>query len=254
VANVPGQALSAVLLTHFHSDHIGDLGEAMTMSWTGGRAAPLDVYGPVGVEQVVRGFADSYQLDGRYRVLHHTDAILPDKAHAMIAHTVDISDPAERRRVFAKNGVTVYAFRVDHRPIEPAYGYRVEYAGRSVVVSGDTVYSENLVHHAAGADLLLHDTMLKNFISMAATGMDAQGQTRTAKMLRDIVNYHASAADAAKAAAAAKVETLVLTHLVPAPSAIGGEKPFIQGAGDVFTGKIVVARDGMRFDLDPKAQ
>jgi ribonuclease Z len=73
-------------------------------------------------------------------------------------------------------------------------------------------------------------------------------------MLRDIVNYHASAADAAKAAAAARVETLVLTHLVPVPSAVGGEKAFLQGAGGIFTGKVVVARDGMRFDLEPKGQ
>jgi ribonuclease Z len=254
VSAIPGQALSAVLLTHFHSDHIGDLGEAMTMSWTNGRVGPLDVYGPVGVEQVVRGFADSYELDGRYRILHHGESIVPAKAHAMIAHTVEIPEAGERRRVFVKNGLSVYAFRVDHRPIEPAYGYRIEYGGRSVVVSGDTSYSENLVRHAAGADLLLHDAMLKNFITMAAAGLEAQGQIRAAKMLRDIVNYHASAADAAKVAATARVETLVLTHLVPVPGAAGGEKAFLQGAGGIFTGKVVVARDGMRFDLEPKGQ
>jgi ribonuclease Z len=254
IAKVPGQALSAVLLTHFHSDHIGDLGEAMTMSWVNGRSVTLDVYGPPGVERIVRGFGEAYELDGQYRVLHHGDAALPAEAHRMTAHDIEVPGAEERKLVFQKNGVSVYAFLVDHRPIEPAYGYRIEYRGRSVVISGDTSYSANLVRQAAGADLLLHDAMLKNFISLAAGGMAMQGQERTAKMLRDILGYHSSVEEAAKAAAAAHVETLVLTHLVPVPSAVGGEKAFIQGAGDAFKGKLLVAHDGLRFDLDPKSE
>ena len=253
LARVPGAALSAVLLTHFHSDHIGDLGEAMTMSWVNGRAATLDVYGPPGVERIVRGFGEAYELDGQYRVRHHGDDALPAKAHGMTAHVIDVPGAEERKPVFQKNGVSVYAFLVDHRPIEPAYGYRIDYRGRSVVVSGDTAYCENLVRQASGADLLLHDAMLKNFITLASGAM-AKAQPRTAKMLRDILGYHASVEDAAKAAQAAHVDTLVLTHLVPAPSAAGGEKAFIQAAGDVFKGKLLVAHDGMRFDLDPKPE
>jgi len=95
--------------------------------------------------------------------------------------------------------------------------------------------------------------MLKNFITMAANSM-AKAQPRTAGMLRDILAYHASAEDAARAAEAAHVETLVLTHLVPVPSAVGGEKAFIQGAGDIFKGKLLVAHDGLRFDFDPKPE
>jgi len=253
VAKVPGQALSAVLLTHFHSDHIGDLGEAMTMSWTNGRPASLDVYGPPGVERIVRGFTEAYELDGQYRVRHHGEDVLPAKAHGMTAHVIEPPGAEERKLVFQKNGLSVYAFLVDHRPIEPAYGYRLEYHGRSVVVSGDTSYSDNLVRHASGADLLLHDAMLKNFITLASGSM-AKPQPRTAKMLRDILTYHASAEDAAKAAEAAHVETLVLTHLVPVPGAVGGESAFVKGAGDVFKGKLLVAHDGMRFDLDPKPE
>lgn len=241
-----------MLLTHFHSDHIGDLGEAMTMSWVNGRAATLDIYGPPGVERIVRGFGEAYELDGQYRVLHHGDTVLPAKAHGMAPHVIEVPGGEERKLAFQKNGISVYAFLVDHRPIEPAYGYRIEYRGRTLVVSGDTSYSENLVRHASGADLLLHDAMLKNFITMAAGGMAMQGQTRTAKLLRDIAGYHASAEEAAKAAAAAHVETLVLTHLVPVPAAAGGENAFIKAAGDAFKGKLLVAHDGMRFDFDPK--
>jgi len=229
------------------------LAVVLWLSWTSGRPAMLDVYGPPGVERIVHGFNEAYELDGQYRVRHHGDNVVPAIAHAMAAHVIDVPGAGERKLVFQKNGVSVYAFLVDHRPIEPAYGYRIEYHGRSVVVSGDTSYSANLVRHASGADLLLHDTMLKNFITMAAGAM-AKTQPRTAGMLRDILTYHASAEDAAKAAEAAHVDTLVLTHLVPVPGAVGGENAFIKGAGDAFKGKLLVAHDGMRFDLDPKPE
>ena len=77
LANLPTGALSAVLLTHFHSDHIGDLGEAITQSWIAGRPRPLDVYGPPGVAGVVDGFAKAYARDVDYRVAHHGEEALP---------------------------------------------------------------------------------------------------------------------------------------------------------------------------------
>lgn len=250
LSNVPGQSLSSVLLTHFHSDHIGDLGEAMTMSWTNGRAAPLDVYGPDGVEQVVRGFNEAYGLDKGYRVAHHSAEFMPPAAHDMIAHVLTVKDG--KSLVFEKNGLKAYAFAVDHRPVAPAYGYRIEYAGRAVVITGDTVACDNVTRQAQGADILIHDAMAKAMVSLAAAAMDGQGQKRTAKLLRDILTYHASTTEAAKAAADAKVGTLVLTHLVPVPANVGGERPFLTGVSETFAGKVVVGKDGLRFDLDAK--
>jgi len=93
--------------------------------------------------------------------------------------------------------------------------------------------------------------MAKTMVSFAAAGMDNQGQKRTAKMLRDILTYHASTTEAAKEAADAKVGTLVLTHVVPVPANVGGDRPFLAGVSDIFSGKVVVAKDGLRFDLDP---
>jgi len=254
VSAVPGQALSAVLVTHYHSDHIGDLGEAMTMSWTNGRAKPLDVYGPAGLAEVVRGFNQVYALDKGYRVAHHSAAFVPPEAHDMIAHEVAVKNAQSKTLVFEKNGLKAYAFAVDHRPIVPAYGYRIEYSGRSVVVSGDTAACENVARQAQGADILIHDAMAKTLVSFAAAAMDNQGQKRIAKMLRDILGYHASTAEAAKAAADAKVATLVLTHLVPPPANAGGERPFLAGLSEIFSGKTVVGRDGLRFDLEPVLQ
>jgi ribonuclease Z len=251
--NLPQQAVSAVLLTHFHSDHIGDLGEATTMSWVAGRTKPLEVYGPPGVEKVVAGFAQAYALDVDYRVAHHGETNLPRAAAGAIAKTVMLKKPDEAALVFARNGLKVSAFQVEHDPVKPAYGYRLEYRGRVVVISGDTAKSTNLAKHAAGADLLLHDVLAKAVIQMGADGFERSGQTRRAALARDITTYHASPTEVAEIAAAANVETLVFTHLVPPPTTPIAEQAFTRGVSEIFKGKVVIAKDGLRFDLAPKS-
>ena len=81
-SGLPTGDLSAMLLTHFHSDHIGDLGEAITQSWIAGRARPLDVYGPTGTERVVAGFDQAYAADAQYRTAHHGEQFMPAGAAA----------------------------------------------------------------------------------------------------------------------------------------------------------------------------
>ena len=249
---LPTQNLSAILLTHFHSDHIGDLGEAVTQSWIAGRAKKLEVYGPPGVEGVVAGFAQAYALDAGYRVAHHSEELMPRDAAGATARTIALKSATAAAPVFERNGLKITAFRVEHDPATPAYGYRLEYRGRVVVVSGDTKKSENLARHAAGADLLIHDVLAKSVVALAAANAERSGDARRAKMARDILVYHASPEEAAEIAAAAKVETLVFTHLVPAPNAPMIEQAFLRGVGERFKGAVVLARDGQRFDLPPK--
>ncbi|HMY75803.1 MAG TPA: MBL fold metallo-hydrolase, partial [Blastocatellia bacterium] len=117
VNRIPAQAVSAVLLTHFHSDHIGDLGETVTQSWLAGRAKLLEVYGPPGVEKVVAGFAQAYSQDVDYRIAHHTEALLPRAASAAVAREVKLKDDAEAAVVFERNGLKVTAFKVEHDPV-----------------------------------------------------------------------------------------------------------------------------------------
>lgn len=250
--NLPQQAVSAVLLTHFHSDHIGDLGEATTMSWVAGRTKPLEVYGPPGVEKVVAGFAQAYALDVDYRVTHHGETHLPRAAAGALAKPITLKKADEAVLVFERNGLKVTAFQVAHDPVKPAYGYRLEYRGRVVVISGDTATSMNVAKHASGADLLLHDVLAKNLIQLGATNFERSGQSRRAALARDIVTYHASPTEVAEVAAAAKVETLVFTHLVPPPLNPMAEQSFTRGVSEIFKGKVVIATDGLRFDLTPK--
>jgi ribonuclease Z len=244
LAQLPLGNLTTVLLTHFHSDHMGDLGEAITMSWVAGRAKPLDVYGPPGVEKVVNGFLAAYTMDSGYRVEHHTPEILPPGAARAVGRAVDAG-----KAVFERNGLKIVAFEVNHEPVRPAYGYRIEYRGRKVVVTGDTSKCEEVAKQAEGADLLIHDSLSKDMVLAAAKTANAFGQTRRAKMARDIVLYHATPVEAAETAAAAKVKTLVLTHMVPALRTEAQEKQFLRGVAEAFGGKVVLAKDGMRFDL-----
>lgn len=250
--NLPAQALSGILLTHFHSDHIGDLGEVLVQSWVAGRRHKINVYGPPGVEQVVAGFAQAYSLDTGYRVQHHGEEWMPREGAGAIAQTIRLKSNDAAELVFERNGLKVTAFKVEHDPASPAYGYRFEYRGRVVVISGDTSKSANLAKHAAGADLLIHDVIAKNLLQMAASNFDQAGNRRRAKLARDIMTYHASPIEAAEVAASAKVETLVFTHLVPPPTTPQIEQAFLRGVSDIFKGKVVIGTDGMRFDLPPR--
>ncbi|MBI3209081.1 MAG: MBL fold metallo-hydrolase [Candidatus Solibacter usitatus] len=247
LTQLPLANLSAVFLTHFHSDHIGDLGEAITMSWAAGRAQPLDVFGPPGADKVVAGFQAAYSLDAGYRTEHHSAQWMPPAGAKAKATAANSDQP-----VFDRSGVRVFAFPVNHHPITAAFGYRIEYRGRKVVITGDTSKSKEVEKNAARADLLIHDALSKDMILAAAAMAEGMGQKRQGKMARDIVTYHATPVEAAETAASAKVETLVLTHIVPPLRDEAHQKVFLRGVAEAFAGKIVLAADGMRFDFPPR--
>ena len=253
LVNLPAAALSAVLLTHFHSDHIGDLGEATTQSWIAGRPRPLDVYGPPGTARVVQGFQEAYAADVGYRVAHHGDATLPRAAAGAVAHEVALgAEPTADATVFERGGLRVTMFRVDHAPIDPAVGYRFDYGGRSVVLSGDTRKSASVLEHARGADILIHEALQPDMVLRVPRVAEGLGLTRVAKLAGDIVNYHTSPVEAAEVARDAGVSRLVLTHLVPAPGNVLTRRLFLRGVGDVYTGEVTLGEDGAEFRLPPK--
>ena len=253
LANLPLGALSAVLLTHFHSDHLGDLGEAITQSWIAGRAQPLAVYGAPGVERIVAGLAEVYAFDVGHRVTHHGEQWLSRAAAGAVARPLALppEGSSEAVAVFEQSGLRVTAFRVDHAPVSEAVGYRFDFAGRSVVVSGDTRKSASLVANARGADLLIHEALQPQLTERAAAVARRLGRERVAKLASDIPDYHTTPREAAEAASEAGVKRLVLTHLVPAPTNPLNRRLFLDGAGEAFAGELVVGADGMRFSLPP---
>ena len=250
---LPLDRLEAVLITHFHSDHIADLPEARLQSWAGQRPALLPVYGGPGVERVVSGFAEAFALDDFYRITHHGADFLKPETGRMQAREIANADGApltgmQSATVLEKDGLKITAFAVDHAPVIPAYGYRFDYKGRSVVFSGDTQKSESLALHAKGADLLIHEAMDKNIVGLLRDAAAQAGKLSAHKIFHDIPDYHASPEDAALTAQQAGVPHLVLTHLLPPIPAWPGERIFLRGA-EVAGVTPRIAFDGMLIEL-----
>jgi ribonuclease Z len=240
---VRGEAIGAIFFTHLHSDHIGELGEFNLQTWVAGRPGPLRVYGPAGVTELVHGFAEAYAADTGFRVAHHGAALLPPERAAMIPIPI-VLDGKEALRVLDEDGVTVTAFAVAHDPVKPAFGYRFDYGGRSVVVSGDTRPCPNLVAQARGADVLVHEAQANAVVHIMEEAARDAGQLRLAKILGDIPSYHTTPADAAAEAVAAGVKLLVFTHLTPPPDNLLLSRIFLRGVTATPPRGVVVGEDG----------
>ncbi len=254
--HIPAARIAAVMLTHFHSDHIGDLGEANLESWAQGRDHPLRVYGPPGVEQVVGGFEQAYALDEGYRVAHHGAALMPPANWQMQPLTVTISTPAGvspcaggSATVLEENGLKITAFTVDHSPVAPAYGYRFDYRGRSAVISGDTIKCANLVAEATGADVLIHEAQSAQLVELIQDEAERIGNARVAKIMSDIRRYHTTPTDAAAEANQAGVQLLVLSHIGPPTSNVIARIAFMRGVAEVRPSGVLLGYDGLLLTL-----
>ncbi len=242
--------IAAVLLTHFHSDHIGGLGTVNLQRWVANAAtAPLRVIGPPGVERVVGGLNEAYALDRGYRTAHHGPEVAPPSGAVMTAETFSFADGEDELGVLDEDGLKVTAFVVDHAPVAPAVGYRFDYRGRSAVISGDTIYAPALVRVAQGADLLLHDALSTRLLKLVEEAVGNAGQQMRRRILADVPDYHATAPQAADAARDAGVGALAITHVIPPLPLKGLEEVFLADAREHFAGELWLARDGDLYSL-----
>ena len=246
---IPAERIGAVLLTHFHSDHIGELGEWNLQSWVAGRPAPLQVIGPEGVQSVVAGFNEAYALDHEYRVVHHGAGFNVPELGLMEAAPVAFASGATSAVVHDADGLRITAFLVDHRPIVPAVGYRFDWRGRSVVVSGDTVKNANLIRVAKDADVLVHEAQANHLIALIGEAATELGRTRPAQIMHDIPSYHTTPVQAAEVANEAGVRLLVLYHLNPSPPNAFIERVFVRGMDAVRPKGWMLSDDGTLVEL-----
>ena len=168
----------------------------------------------------------------------------------MHAHTVIPTDGVERT-VFEKNGLKVVAIAVDHAPVAPAVGYRFEYGGRVVGISGDTAYSPNLARASKGADLLIHEVLEKEIVGNMSRALADRGLDRQSHLARDVLDYHTSPAEAVRVARTAGVRMLVFSHLVPPVPSFMARRVFMRELGETGDLTVVLGEDGMHFRLDP---
>jgi ribonuclease Z len=196
----------------------------------------------------VAGFNQAYGLDATYRTAHHGADMLPPEAAPLEAVVVPMTDSGTAPTLQA-DGLKVTAIKVHHDPVKPAYGYRFDYGGRSVVVSGDTSYYPPLAVAAKGADVLVHEAQNNEMVAAMAKTLSGAGRWRLAKILGDIPSYHATPVQAAQIANQAGATLLVMTHLTPPPNNRIAERIFMKGVAKVRPDGTVIGHDGLLIRL-----
>lgn len=224
--------LSAVFVTHLHSDHYLELGPLVHTAWTAGLATPVTVWGPEGLARYWDGFAGSMAADIDLRI---ADEGRPDLRGLVTVRTLGEGD------VPGLDGVGARAMRVLHPPLEDCFALSFEGEGKRVVFSGDTAHLPALADFARGADLLVHEAMLE----AALPALVARVGNADGRLMAHLRRSHSSAADAARIAAAAGVGALALHHLIPSDDPAWTEADWRAAVAPHWTGPLHVGRDGL---------
>ena len=221
--------IDGLFLTHLHSDHTVGIPDLWLTGWVMGRKTPLRVWGPEGTQAMMTHLQEAYSFDIRMR--RDVDEKRP--AAGIEVQAKDI----EQGVIYNNDGVKVTAFLVDHGPVKPAYGYRVDYSGHSVVLSGDTRYSENLIQFAHGTDLLIHEVIDSKAYAELATSFTPEEKAR-------VLAHHTTAEEAGKVFTKVAPKLAVYSHIVPpdAPNLVTDTRK-------TYSGRLEVGEDLMSFEV-----
>jgi len=233
-AGVPLTALRHVLVTHHHSDHNADYGNLLLLAWASGLRTPVDTWGPPPLAKMTRLFFEMNAVD--------IDIRIADEGRIPLAPLITVHELTGIGPVMQDERVKISATLVDHPPVIPAFAFRFDTPDRSIVFSGDTNRSDNLVRLARGADVLVHEALYVPAVDRLVARVP-----NAATLKKHIIDSHTSVEDVGRVAAAAGVKTLVISHLVPADDPAVTDRMWIDAARAHFAGEIVVARDGMEL-------
>jgi ribonuclease Z len=224
------QDVEGVFLTHLHSDHVVGFPDLWLTGWliVPGRSVPLNVWGPRGTASMMGHLQQAYEYDVRIRI--ENDGASREGASIVVK---EIREGV----VYDKGGVKITAFEVDHPPVTPAFGYRIDYGGRSVVLSGDTRVSEPLIRQAQGVDLLVHEVFVPATLERAGVPL---------ARAKNIIAYHVTPEQAGEVFSRVKPKLAVYTHICM-PSAT--DEDVLPATRKTYTGPLQLGEDLMRFDV-----
>jgi ribonuclease Z len=227
--NVPLKEVHAVFLTHLHSDHIVGIPDLYLTGWVNGRReVPFRVWGPTGTKDMMTHLEKAFDFDIRIRL--YDDRSAPQ---GILVQSYDITEGV----VYERSGVKITAFEVDHRPIQPAFGYRIDYGGHSVVISGDTRASENLIRHSEGVDVLIHEVVVRE--SLVRAHYDSE-------RVKTIMDHHTTPEEAGELFNKIQPKLAVFSHVI-LPSATKEE--VILPTRKKFSGRVELGEDLMVIEI-----
>lgn len=229
-AGVPLTRLRHILITHNHSDHNLDYGNLIYSAWAVGLDRTIDTWGPPPLEKMTRLFLEmnAYDIDIR----------IADERKIPLSPLVHAHELTQGGTVFTDGPLKVTSALVIHPLVKPAFAYRFDTTDRSIVISGDTAPSDNLIQLAKRADVLVHEAMYLPAIDRLVARVP-----NATRLKEHILASHTTAEDAGRVAQAAGVKLLVLSHLIPADDPTITDEMWISAARKHFRGRVIVGRD-----------
>ena len=231
---LPFRVVDKFFLTHLHSDHVVGIPDLWLSGWVMGREIPFRIWGPSGTAEMMGHLEKAYQADIHVR---------RDLDEKFAAEGIEVSaTDIEQGVVYEEYGVKITAFDVDHGHVKPAFGYRIDYQGRSVVLSGDTRYSESLIEHAQGADLLIHEVIAPESVRArrAAAGRDPAESER-------IIQHHTTPEEVGQIFSKIKPKLAVYSHIVGSIGA--AEEEVDAGTRKTYSGRFEIGEDLCVIDV-----
>ena len=233
-ADIPLARLRHVFITHHHSDHNAEYGTLLLLAWASGLRTRVDTWGPPPLEKITRLSFEMNAYDINTRIA--------DEGRLPLVPLVHVHEFSQGGLVMQDENVKVTAALVHHPPVEPAFAYRFEASDRSIVISGDTNLSQNLVRLAQGADVLVHEVLYVPAVDRLVARVP-----NAATLKKHIIDSHTSVEDAGKVATGAGVKTLVLSHLVPPDDPSITDQMWLEAAKTHFRGSVVLGKDLMEI-------